>query len=200
MTTLQTNGSQINGNLVSQGLIGAGAYGGSSGSITETVTNYLNTSGDTVFAFESRYDAENLYYTELGYIGIGQINVSYLSSISTVGTWNTPYIPPVEVLKYQPTSIIQENSGTGHGILANIDDSTGDTDGSITWGTNPSSTTTTFGSFMPVTTATAPIGGGGGNPTSEYPGGMPSLTSEGSFSNIPGASVVDPALNSSDIR
>jgi hypothetical protein len=52
---------------------------------------------------------------------------------------------------------------------------------------------------MPVTTATAPIGGGGGNPTSEYPGGMPSLTSEGSFSNIPGASVVDPVLNSSDI-
>jgi hypothetical protein len=199
MTTLQTNGSEINGNLVSEGMIGAGAYGGSSGSITETVTNYLNTSGDTVFAFESRYDAENLYYTELGYIGIGQINVSYLSSISTVGTWNTPYIPPVEVLKYQPTSIIQENSGTGHGILANIDDSTGDTDGSITWGTNPSSTTTTFGSFMPVTTATAPIGGGGGNPTSEYPGGMPSLTSEGSFSNIPGASVVDPVLNSSDI-
>jgi len=39
-----------------------------------------------------------------------------------------------------------------------------------------------------------PIGGGGGNPTSEYPGGMPSLTSEGSFSNIPGASVVDRCL------
>ena len=135
---------------------------------------------------------------ELGNIGINPINVTYLSGISTVGTW-TPYIPPVEVLKYQPASIIQENSGTGNGILPNIDDSTGNTDGSITWGTNPAGTTATFGGFMPVTTATAPIGGGGGNPTSEYPGGMPSLTSEGNFSNIPGAGVVDPVLNSSDI-
>ena len=199
MTTLQTNGSEINGNLVSEGMIGAGAYGGGHGTTTETVTNQINTSGDTVFAFESRYDAQQQYYTELGNIGINPINVTYLSGISTVGTWHTPASASVEALKYQPTSIIQENSGTGHGILPNIDDSTGDTDGSITWGTNPASTTTTFGGFMPVTTATAPIGGGGGNPTSQYPGGMPSLTSEGNFSNIPGAGVVDPVLNSSDI-
>ena len=199
MTTLQTNGSEINGNLVSEGMIGAGAYGGGHGTTTETVTNQINTSGDTVFAFESRYDAQQQYYTELGNIGINPINVTYLSGISTVGTWHTPASASVEALKYQPTSIIQENSGTGNGILPNIDDSTGDTDGSITWGTNPASTTTTFGGFMPVTTATAPIGGGGGNPTSQYPGGMPSLTSEGNFSNIPGAGVVDPVLNSSDI-
>jgi len=38
MTTLQINGSEINGNLVSEGMIGAGAYGGSSGTTTETVT------------------------------------------------------------------------------------------------------------------------------------------------------------------
>jgi hypothetical protein len=195
MSTLQINGSEINGNLVSQGMIG----GGSSGTTVETVTNYLNMSGDTVFAFESQYDAENEYYTQLGYIGMGQINVTYLSGITTVGTWHMPAAASVEALKYQPTSIIQENSGTGNGILPNIDDSTGDTDGSITWGTNPASTTTTFGGFMPVTTATAPIGGGGGNPTSQYPGGMPSLTSEGNFSNIPGAGVIDPVLNSSDI-
>ena len=73
MTTLQTNGSEINGNLMSEGMIGAGAYGGSSGTTTETLTK-INTSGDTVFAFESQYDAEHEYYTELGNIGLNAIN------------------------------------------------------------------------------------------------------------------------------
>ena len=166
MTTLQINGSEINGNLVSEGMIGAGAYGGSSGTTTETVTSQINKSGDTVFAFESRYDAEQEYYSELGNIGINPINVTYLSGIVQSGSWTFSSGGPVtDVLKYQPTDIIQ---GTD---LPNLDDNTGATDGVITWGTTPSGTTTTFGGFMPVTTATAPIGGGGGNPTSQYPGG-----------------------------
>jgi hypothetical protein len=101
----------------------------------------------------------------------------------------------VEVVKYQPVAIIL---GTD---LPNRDDNTGDTDSVITWGTNLSGITTVFGGFTPITIATAPISGGGGtlNPTSQYPGDMPPLTSEGNFSNIPGASVVDPVLNSSDI-
>jgi hypothetical protein len=101
----------------------------------------------------------------------------------------------VEVVKYQPVTIIL---GTD---LPNRDYNTGDTDSVITWGTNLSGITTVFGGFTPITIATAPISGGGGtlNPTSQYPGDMPPLTSEGNFSNIPGASVVDPVLNSSDI-
>jgi hypothetical protein len=130
--------------------------------------------------------------------GLGAESMGAIASSSLTGaSFNIAYGAlsgnPTEVLKYQPNTII---TGTD---LPNLDDGTGDTDGVITWGTAPSGTTTTFGSFMPVTTATAPIGGSGGNPTSQYSSGMPSLTSEGNFSNIPGASVVDPVLNSSDI-
>ena len=118
--------------------------------------------------------------------GVNEIDIS---TMATIMDWT----PLNAVLQYQPNTIIQ---GTD---LPNLDDGTHATDGVITWGTALSGITTTFGGFMPVTTATAPVGGGGGNPTSQYSSGMPPLTSEGNFSNIPGSGVIDPVLTSSDI-
>ena len=117
---------------------------------------------------------------------ISEPDASYFTLLTmTVGS--------TEVLKFQPNTIIQ---GT---VLPNLDDGTHATDGVIHWGTALSGVTTTFGGFMPVTTATAPVSGGGGSPTSQYSSGMPPLTSEGNFSNIPGSGVIDPVLTSSDI-
>jgi len=140
-------------------------------------------------------DTNNAIYklNGLGSGGMGSIASLTLTGASDNITYGALSGNPTELLKYQPNTII---SGTD---LPNLDDNTGDTDGAITWGTGPSGTSSTFGGFTPVTTATAPVSGGGGSPTSSYPGGMPPLTSEGNFSNIPGASVVNPLLNSSDI-
>ena len=131
-------------------------------------------------------------------IGLGSEGLTEVASLTLTGaSYNIDYgvlsANPINVLQYQPNTIIQ---GTD---LPNLDDGTHATDGVITWGTALSGITTTFGGFMPVTTATAPVGGGGGNPTSQYSSGMPPLTSEGNFSNIPGSGVIDPVLTSSDI-
>jgi hypothetical protein len=131
-------------------------------------------------------------------IGLGSEGLTEVASLTLTGpSYNIDYgvlsANPINVLQYQPNTIIQ---GTD---LPNLDDGTHATDGVITWGTALSGITTTFGGFMPVTTATAPVGVGGGNPTSQYSSGMPPLTSEGNFSNIPGSGVIDPVLTSSDI-
>jgi hypothetical protein len=94
-----------------------------------------------------------------------------------------------EKLRYQPNTIIQ---GTA---LPDLDSTQ---PGVITFGTNPSGVSTSFGAFNVGSVATATIPGGG-SPNSEYPAGMPPLTDEGNYSGIPGAVVVNTLLDSSAI-
>ena len=157
---------------------------------TWEATSGSSISGITGMIFDGSYLDSMYSSVSSGSTDILQLDPTALTLDNTI---NIAATAPAFNLLYQPNTIIQ---GTD---LPNLDDDTHATDGLITWGTCPSGTTTTFGGFVPVTTATAPVGGGGGNPTSQYSSGMPPLTSEGNFSNIPGSGVIDPILNSSGI-
>ena len=137
-------------------------------------------------------DSGHVYQLDRNSTGMPVLNsIALAGTCYNIALSSTTTSTLTQILKYAPNAIIQ---GT---VLPDL--SLNGYNGVITWGTNPSSTLATFGGFMPVTTATAPVGGGGGSPTSQYPGGMPPLTSEGNFSNIPGAGAINPILNSSDI-